>query len=121
MANSKKTKSKSHLIGSWSFFIGLLLAVILGLGFAGKYQVPLLWTVFLLGVVVGLINITHDETAAFLTSGTVLVLLSFLGVQVGIFDAIAPVIGSVLRGILTLFVPATIIVALKATFALAER
>ena len=120
MAKTKQA-AKSHLIGSWSFLIGLILAVILGLGFAGRYQVTLLWIVFLLGVVVGILNITHDEVSGFLTSGTVLVLVSFLGVQVGVFDAIAPVIGSVLRGILTLFVPATIIVALRAAFVLARK
>jgi glucan phosphoethanolaminetransferase (alkaline phosphatase superfamily) len=120
MAKTRK-KSQDHLIGSWSFLVGLLLAIVLGLGFGGAYQVTLLWVVFLLGIVVGILNITQDEVSGFLTSGTILVLVSFLGVEVGIFDAVAPVIGSVLRGILTLFVPATIIVALRAAFVLARR
>ncbi len=113
--------SKANLLGSWSFLVGLVLAVLLGLGFTGPYQATMLWAVFLLGLVVGLLNITSDEVSAFLTSGTVLVLISFLGVQVGVFDQVAPVIGNVLRGILTLFVPATIIVALRAVFVLARR
>lgn len=117
---ARKKKNSSALLGSWSFLIGLILAVVLGLGFAGSYQTTVLWAVFILGIVVGLLNITHGETGAFLTSGTILVLLSFLGIQVGVFDAIAPVIGNVLRGILTLFVPATMIVALKAVFVLAK-
>ena len=111
---------KSHLLGSWSFLVGLILAVLLGIGFTGKYQTQVLWAVFLLGVLVGLLNVTHKEAGPFLTSGTVLVLISFLGVQVGIFDAVAPVIANILRGILTLFVPATIIVALRAVFVLAR-
>src|SRR3989344_5781927 len=116
-----KGSDKSHLVGAWSFLVGLILAVLLGLGFTGRYQATMLWVVFLLGVVVGLLNITSHEVSAFLTTGTVLVLVSFLGVQVGVFDSVAPVISNVLRGILTLFVPATIIVALRACFVLAKQ
>ena len=118
---AKKKLGNAHLLGSWSFLVGVVLAVLLGLGLTGPYQATMLWVVFLLGIVVGLLNITHTEVGPFLTSGTVLVLLSFLGVQVGVFDAVAPVIGNILRGILTLFVPATIIVALKSVFVLARR
>jgi len=116
-----KSAAGSHLIGSWSFLVGLILAVLLGLGFTGKYQATMLWVVFLLGIVVGLLNITGKEVSAFLTTGTVLVLVSYLGVSVGVFDAVAPMIGNVLRGVLTLFVPATIIVALRAAFVLAKQ
>ena len=114
-------KSNKNLIGSWSFLIGIFLAMVLGLGFTGAYQTEILWAVFLLGVVVGLLNIAVEEIGGFLTSGTVLVLVSFLGIQVGTFDAVAPSITNMLTGILTLFVPATIIVALKAVFAYAYR
>ena len=122
----KKAKKKTccsgrNLIGSWSFLVGLILAVILGLGLGGTYQATLIWVVFLLGVVIGILNITTDEVGAFLTSGTILVLVSFLGIQVGIFKSVAPVISNILKGILTLFVPATIIVALRAVFVLAKR
>ena len=118
----KKTcYSGRNLIGSWSFLAGLILAVILGLGLSGQYQTTLLWVVFLLGVVVGILNIATDEVKAFLTGGTVLVLVSFLGIEVGIFKNLAPVIVNILQGILTLFVPATIIVALRSVFVLAKR
>jgi hypothetical protein len=113
--------STAHLVGSWGFLIGIILAVVLGLGFAQAYGAVLLWVVFLLGIIVGLLNISHGETSAFLTSGTVLVLVSFLGVQVGVFEGVAPVISNILKGILTLFVPATIIVALRAVFGLARN
>lgn len=121
MAKKVKKFDKRNLIGSWSFLIGVVLAVLLGLGLTGAYQGILLWVVFLLGVVVGILNITTEEVTAFLTSGTILVLVSFLGVQVGVFASVAPAISNILTGILTLFVPATIIVALKAVFVLAKR
>lgn len=109
------------MLGSWSFLVGVVLAVLLGLGFTGAYATQMLWAVFLLGLVVGLLNITTSEAGSFLTSGTVLVLVSFLGVQVGVFEGVAPSIANILKGILTLFVPATIIVALRAVFGLARR
>ena len=118
---NKKPVINKNLIGSWSFLIGIFLAMVLGLGFTGSYQIEILWIVFLLGIVVGLLNIAVEEISGFLTSGTVLVLVSFLGIQVGIFDAVAPTITNMLKGILTLFVPATIIVALKAVFVYAQQ
>ena len=113
-------KERSHLLGSWSFLVGLVLAVLLGLGLTGQYQIKVLWAVFLLGIVVGLLNVTSKEVVPFLTGGTVLVLVSFFGTQAGLFAAIAPVIDSILKGILTMFVPATIIVALRAVFVMAR-
>ncbi|MBT4651515.1 hypothetical protein HOC13_03245 [Candidatus Woesearchaeota archaeon] len=119
----KKNVRNENLLGSWSFLVGLILAILLGLGISAlePYQGTLLWVVFLLGVVVGLLNITGQEVGAFLTSGTVLVLVSFLGLQVGIFESVAPAIYGILLGILTLFVPATIIVALRSVFVLAKK
>jgi hypothetical protein len=119
--SAPKRSGAPAALGSWSFLIGLILAVILGLGLGGAYQTQMLWTVFILGIVVGLLNVAHNEVDAFLTSGTVLVLISFLGIQVGVFSQVAPIISNVLMGILTLFVPATIIVALKAAFVLAKN
>lgn len=121
VAKSAKAAKIPHLVGSWAFLIGIILAVLLGLGFTGSYHVQMLWAVFLLGIVVGLLNIAATEVSGFLTSGTILVLVSFLGIQVGVFEGVAPVIINILKGILTLFVPATIIVALKAVFIFARQ
>lgn len=119
MAKAKVSGGGSHLLGSWSFLIGLILAVLLGLGFTGAYRETMVWIIFLLGIVVGLLNVTHNEVSAFLTSGTILVLVSWLGSSV--IESVSLIIAGVLNGILTLFVPATIIVALRAVFVLARR
>lgn len=121
MERNKKVNWSPNLIGKGSFLVGIFLAIVLGLGFSGTYQKEVLWTVFLLGIVVGILNIAVEEIYGFLAGGTVLVLLSFLGIQVGIFDMVAPVITNILKGILTLFVPATMIVAIKTVFAYAQR
>ena len=127
MARAKRRKARPAkkstvgTLGSWSFLIGVILAVVLGLGFGGAYSATILWVVFLLGLIVGLLNVTEKEEGSFLASGTVLVLVSFLGIQVGVFEGVAPLISNILKGILTLFVPATIIVALKHAFVLARN
>ena len=122
---AKKLGGAGNLLGGWSFLVGLVLAVLLGLGFTGAYASQMVWAVFLLGLVVGLLNITSQETSAFLTSGTVLVLVSFLGADV-LGAAAETGLGvdflvNILRSILTLFVPATMVVALRAAFTLARR
>ena len=113
------------MLGGWSFLVGLVLAVLLGLGLSGAYATQMLWAVFLLGLVVGLLNITTGETSAFLTSGTILVLVSYLGAGV-LGDAAATGLGvdrlvNVLKSVLTLFVPATMVVALRAVSGLARN
>ena len=122
----KKTSVKKDVgnpLGAWAFLIGFILAVVLGMGYTGPYQANILWVVFLLGVVVGLLNISTKEMHGFLISGTVLVLVSFLGIEVGVFapEIVGPTITNILKGILTLFVPATIIAALRAAWIFARR
>ena len=120
MAKKVVSARQVNTLGSWAFIVGFILAVLLGVGFKGQYQTPLIWMVFVLGIVVGILNVTSKETTAFLASGTVLVVVSFFGIQVGIFQDIAPLLVNILRGVLTLFVPATIIVALRSVFVLAR-
>lgn len=110
-------KSKgSSTIGSWAFLIGVILAVILGaLG-----VVEGTWTAVLvvLGLIVGILNITDEEVRPFLTAGTVLVLVSFLGRDV--LGSVA-LLGNILSAVMALFVPATVIVALKSVFSIAKK
>lgn len=118
---AKKT-SGGRVLGSWSFLVGLVLAVLLGVGLTGPYSAQMTWAVFLLGLVIGLLNITHSEASAFLTSGVVLVLVSYLGASV--LDNVAglgvDLLVGVLNSVLVLFVPATIVVAVRAVFGLAR-
>lgn len=124
MAKKMMSGGGRGMLGSWSFLVGLLLAVLLGVGLTGPYATQMYWVVFLLGIVVGLLNITSQEASAFLTAGTVLVLVSYLGADVLGVAAQAGLgldkLVSILQSILTLFVPATIVVAVRAVFGLAR-
>ena len=107
---------KGNLIGSWSFLIGVVLAVILGA--VGSISQTIAVALIILGLVIGLLNITDKEVAPFLMAGTVLVIVSALGSSV---LGSMPVVSRMLAAILMLFVPATIIVALKSVFSLARN
>lgn len=107
---------KSNLIGSWSFLIGVILAVILGS--LGAITQTIATALVILGLIVGLLNITDKEAGPFLMAGTVLVIVSALGSNA---LQIIPVVEGILNAILMLFVPATGIVALKSVFSLAKN
>lgn len=110
-------KSKGNLIGAWAFLVGLIVAILAGL-FGGFVDGEWIWWLLVLaGIVIGLFNVGVRETRAFLLSAAVLVVVSFMG-QSALM--IIPLMEQVLSALLILFVPATVVVALKAVFAIAK-
>lgn len=103
-------------IGSWAFLIGLIIAVIFG--FLGTLSGTVLAILVILGIIVGLLNIAAKEVNQYLMAGTVLVIISSLGQNT--FTAV-PFATNILDAILALFVPSTVIVALKSVFSLARK
>lgn len=109
-------KVKTNLIGSWAFLVGVILAVVLGLigNLSGNWLIALV----IIGLIVGLLNVTDTETMPFLLSGAVLIIASVFG---GSVLADIQIIGNVLSALLVIFVPATIVVAIKNVFVLAHH
>jgi|SRR3989344_2919322 len=113
-------KLKGNVIGAWAFLIGVILALIVGaLGLTDPNWMAAL---LVLGIVIGLLNIGGTELKDFMLAGVALVVVAAFGgvgletLQISIID-----IGAILNALKALFVPATIIVALKTVFALARR
>jgi hypothetical protein len=108
-------KRASNQLGSWAFLIGLLVAVVIGL--FDQLGPAWLMALVLIGLIVGLLNIADSETKPFLMSGVVLIIASAFG-----GDRLAPVpfAGQIFDALLILFVPATIVVAIKNVFTLAR-
>ncbi len=104
------------LLGKWAFLIGVILAVVLGLAIGSLTGT---WAIVLvvIGLLVGLLNIGDHEIQPFLMSGVVLIIASAFG---GSVMADVPFVGPVFDALLAVFVPATIIVALKNIFSLAK-
>ncbi|MDP7323730.1 MAG: hypothetical protein QF632_03135 [Candidatus Woesearchaeota archaeon] len=102
-------------VGAWAFLVGVVLAIVLGA--VGSISGLLAISLVILGIIIGLLNITEKETQPFLMAGVVLVIVSALGQTV---LSVIPVIARMLSALLILFVPATVIVAVKSVFALAK-
>ena len=99
-------------LGGWAFLIGVILAIIFGFVAAGEW---LTWALVVLGIIIGLLNIADKEVKPFLWAGTVLVIVSALGG--GVFTGWLKII---LDNMLLLFVPATIVVALRSVMGIAK-
>ncbi len=108
-------------IGNYSFIVGVALAVVLGiftskpfsLGEATPWLVSLM---ILLGIAVGLLNVSGKETKEFLIISGILIVAAYAGSASSILGEVL-IIGGYLQGIfaqvLAFVVPATIVVALK--------
>jgi len=126
-------KAREHSIGAWSFLIGVLLASIIGIATSSFLPLDSLTTyspqiyaiLVILGIVVGFSsNVSGKDSQTFLITGAILVVVSKFGMEsvtgslIGI--GIGDLVSSVFAALLALFVPATIIVALKSLFSLAK-
>lgn len=108
------TGSAKAMLGRWAFLIGVVLALVFGFLSAASW---LPWVLVALGLIVGLFNISEREISTFLTAGTVLVLMGYFGGQT---LSSVPYLSVVFDNLLTLFVPATIVVAVRSVFELAR-
>jgi hypothetical protein len=114
-------KKNNNMIGSWAFTIGVVVAILLGVlsgMFSPDAKTWLSIALIVIGIIVGLLNITGDETHQFLITAAILVFVSSQGA-----DKLAAVwapLADVFSNLMSLFVPATIVVAIKAVFALAR-
>lgn len=120
-------RSRENLIGAWSFLIGVILAVAIGLfqPQLGKGATTIIYAfLVLLGLFVGMLNVADRDTMTFLVASLALVIVSGLGQYTLVFISnISPVLSylsQILSALLVMFVPATIIVALKTVFSVAS-
>ncbi len=109
-----KKPGTKDLIGSWAFLIGFILTVLFAI-LVSNESVWALWTLAALGVIVGLLNITVHEVQPFLLAGAILVIVAHFGGEV--FET-AKIVSVWLDYVKALFVPATLIVALRSLWAL---
>ena len=107
---------KMGLIGSWAFLLGVILAVVLG--YLGSVAGTGLIVLVVIGLIVGLLNVADKEVQPFLMSGAVLIIASALGQNV---TGEIAILDNILQALLAIFVPATVIVAIKNVFSLARN
>ena len=127
-------RSKENSVGAWAFLIGVVLAVVIGISASSfldigrimKYSTQIYAILVILGIFVGFsIKVASGkDSQTFLIAGAILVIVSKFGMEsvtgsligIGIGDTVS----STFSALLALFVPATIIVALKTVFSIAK-
>jgi hypothetical protein len=114
-------------LSNWAFLIGAIIAVLVGIGnaagagFTTNKWIPVILVI--LGLAVGLLNITVKETVAFLVAAVAL--LAFGAGGLSSLDTLIPKLGTLLSSSVqafTFFVgAAVVVVALKEVWALAAK
>lgn len=117
MAKRRSPRSAPK-VGEWAFLVGTLLAIVLGVFPAALPQLTVTSVLVVLGLIVGLVNITSKESHTFLLAAVALLVAGSAGY--GVLPGIGNYLGSVLTNISTFVAPAAIIVALKAIYDLAK-
>ena len=97
-------------IGRWTFIVGLILAVIAGLFIEAAWVV---WVLVILGVIVGLLNVTREETQSFLLAAIAFALST---AALNTIPLIGDIFSNILGYVAAFVSGAMIVVALKALF-----
>ena len=118
-------KSKENLLGAYAVLIGVILSISLGIlqaSFAGAKQNWIYLTLVIIGVAIGLVSVGKDskESTTFLLSSISLVIVSSVGQEVLSVGVVGIKLATILDTLLTMFIPATIVVALKTVFSVAK-
>ena len=100
-----------EFIGKWTFIIGLALAVIAGFLFADKEWVY--WVLAVLGVIVGLLNVTRADTQGFLLAA---IAFALSATALNLIPIVGDTLSNIFQYVLAFVAGAMIIVALKALF-----
>ncbi len=119
-AETKPTSKVLPMIGFWAFVVALVLGVIGGI--IAPEQGSLILILVILGIIVGLLNITEKEVMPLLIAAIALIVVSTAGFAP--LDKIIPSLGSSLDHIVkyfaTFMAPAAVINAIKVMFAVAR-
>jgi zinc transporter ZupT len=99
-----------ELIGKWAFIIGLVLAVLAGIFFQPGWAI---WVLAILGVIVGLLNVTAEETRGFLLAS---IALTLSATALNTIPVIGTALSYVLPFVVAFVAGGMIVVALKELF-----
>ncbi|MDH3497046.1 MAG: hypothetical protein OER21_09795 [Gemmatimonadota bacterium] len=94
-------------IGKWAFIAGLIVAALAGLGVDGTWVV---WVLAILGLVVGFLNVTGQETHGFLLAAIALILSA---TAVEALPFVGELATDIVVNIVVFLAPAVLVVALK--------
>ena len=123
--------AKENSLGAWAFLIGVILAILIGLSATVfsfpnlvKYNAQIYGILVILGLIIGFVWTPGKDSQTFLWTAAILVIVSRFGMEsvkgsligVSVGEAVASAFGA----FLALFVPATIVMALKTLFSMSK-
>ncbi|MBW3015088.1 hypothetical protein KY330_01585 [Candidatus Woesearchaeota archaeon] len=106
-------------IGSYAFLVLIAIAILAGLIPDWQGATWVVWTLFLLGLAVGLLNVTKKETTGFLVAAIALIVLSNALPNLNI--ALPTALVQIFDNIILFVAPALLVVGLKAIYDYAEK
>jgi hypothetical protein len=116
---------KETKIGANAFFVGVVLAILIGVVAPTRVNAWIQAILAVLGLIVGYF-VAEKDSKTFLIASVSLVLVSYAGIQGMVLNAaisgtvLIKAMSSTLGALLNLFVPATIIVAIKSVFSISK-
>ena len=119
-------KSRENLFGAWMVLIGVITAVVLGIFqkyILFSYNIVIYVILAVIGVIIGIVSVSDDskESVTFLFVTLCLVIVSSEGQQrLIVIGEVGLLMVAILHSLLIMFIPATIVVALKTLFAIAS-
>lgn len=122
--------ARENVIGARAFLIGLIIAVLVGIFVGGNvagYKINpfILYIMAALGTIVGAF-VSEKNVQTFLVASVSLVIVSYTGISGLAIGAnisginLGNIISAILQTLLAMFVPATIIVAVKTVFSISK-
>ena len=117
-ASAPKERMEIHRVAHYAFFVGLLIAIVAGLFRTVVGPEVLVTTLVILGFLVGLFNLTTEETMPFLVAAIALMLAGI--VNLGLIPGVGLYLRSILSNIVVFVVPGAILVGLKTIWKLAS-
>jgi hypothetical protein len=104
------------MIGKWAFIIGLLIAIVAA--FTTGYADQIMIALFILGLIVGLLNISEKDSTSFLiaiiglglSAGSAVAAIAVMNLQVGTY------INTILGNIISFISAAALVVSLKLVY-----
>lgn len=108
-------KFKSKFFGKWAFLVGLIIAVVAS--FVGGYAATIAMVLFLLGLLVGFLNVTEKDSTKFLVANIALLIGGIASLSaISVLGIVSAYVNAILGNFIAFVSAAALVVAVKAIF-----
>ena len=112
---------ESDLIGRWAFIVGIIIAVLAAF-ITTVSTSTVLFVLFILGLIIGALNITKKNTTEFLISIIALVMIGSLGaLAIGQLTTVVGYLQTILSNFTVFVAAAALVVSLKTIIATSKK